>query len=452
MYLLFLLLFICIGNLSSQVVGTFVSSDYSTGKLASLENFNGAPNFTSTDYSGDVSIFIHNGFVYLLEAGTPSKIHKFSSLDLENDLYKENDNNGFVLDNLVNDGLCVNSFSGADPVSIDFVSETKAYLVLYNYAKVLIVNPSATNINDFKLGELNLSSFSDDDSCPEIRAVKIFNNQAFFTLQRLDRNNSWAVNNDAKIVIVNINDDTIIDNIDTTGLRNPNSQLKVYQNKLFVSFQGPIYPVDSNYGGLIYFDTTNIYHEQLSDISVKDFAFYQNDIYLLDYNGWGDVSLKKASLDNIVGTIETAFGFTGGQNLFNLMITNNNLWLLDRTTDNGAIHKIDLNTEELVSYSLIDYPPYEIASGDNSTNISIDSDNTNILMYPNPTSTTINIRSSNIINYVSVSTIEGQVVKEYAPEKTTITINTDNLNAGIYILKVKTEQKTFTKKLVVTKR
>ena len=76
-----------------------------------------------------------------------------------------------------------------NPYDIVSLSDTKAYILRYGSSKVWIVNPQATNADDFKIGELDLDSYIAEDNSngtPNPSAGTIVDGKLFITLQRLN--------------------------------------------------------------------------------------------------------------------------------------------------------------------------------------------------------------------------------------------------------------------------
>lgn len=72
-----------------------------------------------------------------------------------------------------------------NPYDLVFVSETKAYLLRYNSSTAWIINPSASNANEFKIGELDLSAYADADGTPEMASGTIIDGKLYIAMQRL---------------------------------------------------------------------------------------------------------------------------------------------------------------------------------------------------------------------------------------------------------------------------
>ena len=106
----------------------------------------------------------------------------------------------------------------SNPYKMIFVSHEKAYLLRYGKTNAWIVNPSATTVEEFKIGELDLSSYGDQDGLPEMNNGLIVNGELFITFQRLNRNDNWS-RNTAYVAVFDTTMDTEID----TGISNPDN-------------------------------------------------------------------------------------------------------------------------------------------------------------------------------------------------------------------------------------
>ena len=140
----------------------------------------------------------------------------------------------------------------SNPHDMIFVSETKAYVLRYNKTKAWIVNPSATNEADFKIGELDLSTYSTGDGLPEMDAGLIIDGRLYIVLQRLEGVVQEVIH-DAYIAVFDVNTDQEID-VNITGdsfkgipltFRNPTAHAYVSENNaLYVQSSGSFFPVD----------------------------------------------------------------------------------------------------------------------------------------------------------------------------------------------------------------
>ena len=74
-----------------------------------------------------------------------------------------------------------------------------------------------------------------------------------------------------------------------------------------------------------------------------------------------------------------------------------------------------------------------------------------VIVYPNPSSEIIVVHATNNINSVAIFTIDGRNIQTYKNPLTSteFTINVQNLSAGLYTLKVNTDNGIFSKKIIV---
>ncbi len=97
--------------------------------------------------------------------------------------------------------------SGSNPHDFLLLSETKAYVTLYERSGLLIVDPSSGRIT----GTIDLSAFADGDGIPEMDQLLYCHNRIFVSLQRLDRNNLFQPAGLSQIVIIDPETDAIVD-------------------------------------------------------------------------------------------------------------------------------------------------------------------------------------------------------------------------------------------------
>ena len=95
----------------------------------------------------------------------------------------------------------------ANPYDIAVVSATKAYVVQYNSANVLIVDPSSGAIT----GSISLAALADADGIPEAASITIAGGRAFIALQQLDRNAFYAAPTHSHIAVVDTATDQLVD-------------------------------------------------------------------------------------------------------------------------------------------------------------------------------------------------------------------------------------------------
>lgn len=202
------------------------------------------------------------------------------------------------------------STEGADvesnPHDLVFASSEKAYLLRYGSTKAWIVNPSATTEAEFKIGELPLSSYADQDGLPEMHSGVIVGGKLFITLQRLEW---WSPTVTAYIAVFDITTDEEIE----TGkgedgrkgipldIKNPGAiQYLAENDTIYVQGVGSYFPVEYTGGivsvdpdtydtALVLDDGTDANHPygQISGMAIVS----ATKGYFVGYDGWGDNTL-----------------------------------------------------------------------------------------------------------------------------------------------------------------
>lgn len=86
---------------------------------------------------------------------------------------------------------------------------------------------------------------------------------------------------------------------------------------------------------------------------------------------------------------------------------------------------------------------------DLATSISEKTTPSAIRVYPNPATNQINIESEEMIRSAELFTIDGKIIKKVNPNSKTLNIRLVGLNAGMYFLRVQTEGRIFTEKIVM---
>lgn len=102
--------------------------------------------------------------------------------------------------------------NSGNPYDLITVNDQKAYVLRYNSAEVLIVNPSATNEAEFITGSIDLSAYApaeNSDNVPRVSAAVLVGNKLFITLQRL--NDSYQPVNTGYVAAYDVTTDEEID-------------------------------------------------------------------------------------------------------------------------------------------------------------------------------------------------------------------------------------------------
>ena len=200
--------------------------------------------------------------------------------------------------------------SNSNPYDLVFADDEKAYLIRYGSDTAWIVNPEASTESAFKIGELDLSGYSDADGTPEMAAAIIADNLLFIALQRIDTSGGWGnyTHNTPYVAVFDPATDEEVDiancNCDLKGIAIEDiSNLLTIQ---YVDNTGMIYVQGvgnwdsadtSASGGIVRIDPATYETELiLSDASdygaVSGMAIVSGTKgYFVGYAGWGDNSL-----------------------------------------------------------------------------------------------------------------------------------------------------------------
>ncbi len=276
-------------------------------------------------------------------------------------------------------------FSTQDPGEVDsgnphdlvFVSSTKAYLLRYGSTKAWIVNPSATTEAGFKIGELDLSAYTDADGAPEMHCGVIANGKLFIVMQRIV---DWCPTDIAYVAVFDTATDTEINTGMGEGsmigipltIKNPGSiQYMVENNRIYIqgvgSYPGgscdPVYEYTGGiesinpvtYASAIVLDdgdaTTHPYGAISGMLIVSP-----TKGYFVGYAGWGDNTLY--AFNPTTGVVSGALaGFQSinisGMNSGTYLDKNNMMWICDSTNAQVKIVDTENNTlNENVSTNL----------------------------------------------------------------------------------------------------
>lgn len=96
----------------------------------------------------------------------------------------------------------------SNPAAMAFVDDTKAYVLRYGSTKAWIINPSASTEAEFKIGELDLSTYDEGDGTPEMQDAVIVGDRLFIVMQRLS---SFQPTETAYVAVFDVTADTEID-------------------------------------------------------------------------------------------------------------------------------------------------------------------------------------------------------------------------------------------------
>jgi len=96
--------------------------------------------------------------------------------------------------------------TSTNPHSLVIANQNRAFLLRYESRRAWIVNPSATTNKDFKIGELSLYDYADEDGVPEMTSGVVVGSRLFIAVQRLyrDTDGIWKAKNDSYLAVFDI--------------------------------------------------------------------------------------------------------------------------------------------------------------------------------------------------------------------------------------------------------
>jgi len=77
--------------------------------------------------------------------------------------------------------------ANSNPQDLVFTAPDKAYLIRYGTTHAWIVDPTAIQVSGFKVGELDLSAYADQDGLPEMNRAVVVGDKVFIVAQRMNR-------------------------------------------------------------------------------------------------------------------------------------------------------------------------------------------------------------------------------------------------------------------------
>jgi len=118
---------------------------------------------------------------------------------------------------------------GSNPHDIAFISASKAYVTFYESNFIGVINP-ATGV---ELGRIDISQFDiPNDGSADADQMQIVGAKVFVTIQNMQ---NWNATQNARIIVINSVNDSVLDTIVITGLTNP------YENKDYCPATGKLY-------------------------------------------------------------------------------------------------------------------------------------------------------------------------------------------------------------------
>jgi hypothetical protein len=304
-------------NTSSQIAFVDGQTQIVTGELLIREQ-------------SDYSINVYQSAIYHIGRWRIDTIEKFNVDNLTDYVWSHTTKDAGV------DGT-------SNPYSIVFANENKAYLLRYGSATVWIVNPSAQEFADFKIGELDLSAYATLDpvnNLSRMAAAVVNDGKLYITMQRLD--DGWA----PQTAYVAVFDTETDEEIETNS--NPDDGLKgiplVGQNPL----ENSIYSANGN----IYVTTRSSYSatdvnlSTIEEINPVDYA-----IRKVIHAGAVDGNLTHGIRGSVIVSDEKGYFFT---NAYIERVESSTLYEFNPTTGEITASDVSENGAEAISFITLD--------------------------------------------------------------------------------------------------
>jgi hypothetical protein len=211
-----------------------VAADYSSSQVAYLDY---ATQTVDDGYyaktQSDYAISVYQNDVYHIGRFFIDTISKYNTDDASTEVWSYS----------TQDDL---DSTSRNPYTLVSLSEDKAYLVRYASDKIWIVNPQATDVDSFKIGELDLASYVPDNNTigtPGPSAAVISDDKLFVVMQRLD--DSYGSTNPVYLAVFDTTTDSEIEtNADTTdsvmgvpllGLNPLEHSVRAFEDKVYIT-------------------------------------------------------------------------------------------------------------------------------------------------------------------------------------------------------------------------
>ena len=251
-----------------------------------------------------------------------------------------------------------------NPYDLVSLSDTKAYLLRYGSDKVWIVNPQATQFDDFKLGELDLSGYIADDNTkgtPNPSSATIADGKLFIAMQRLSdsfsANTAYVAVFDTETdeeIETNANADDAVKGIPLNGLNPLNHSVVSQGDSVYVTTRNSYSSVD-------------LALSQVEAISVSDYS-------LRSVLSASDITDNTAAfIGSSVVVSETKGYFVASQTFYTPSYHElSTVYSFNPTTGVIPDEKIADTGTEQISYIALDAANYLWISVSNPTNPGVD--------------------------------------------------------------------------------
>jgi hypothetical protein len=334
-------------NAAFVLTTDYESGSYSTIDLTTDTAIKDLPAQSGIIESDNAGAYF-NGRIYIINRGTASNITVVDRADPT---------------------AALNQFSTGDdtnPYAMAFNSDTEAYVCLYAKNEIIVVDPTATS--DQIKATIDLSGFmaaGDPDGIVEAGTMLKVNDYLFVALQRLNRNNYFAAENDALLVVIDTTTHTVVDTdastpavVDAITLTGRNPQFMFYDEvsgKIFVAETGS-YGV--NDGGVETVDPTAF---EAEGFIIDESELGGDAGAVVVSNGSGYVVVAGTWPNNTITTFDTSDGTKGDDLLVNgafipslTLDDQGRLFVPDRTTTAPGVRIYDTTDNTEITTGAID--------------------------------------------------------------------------------------------------
>ena len=161
-----------VSSASGKIV--MVTSDYATGNTAVYDISSGTFSDNVLPLYQDARVKTDGKYLYIIEGFGADAFSKYDPLSIAegNEIYQ------------------YSVGANSNPHDIVFF-ESKAYVILYGSDKIWVVDPDAVDEKSFKIGEIDISQWADDDGSPEAHLGFVYEGMIYVVLQRYNIN-TWV--------------------------------------------------------------------------------------------------------------------------------------------------------------------------------------------------------------------------------------------------------------------
>lgn len=186
-----------------------------------------------------------------------------------------------------------------NPYVLVSLSESKAYILRYGSSKVWIVNPQATNSEDFKVGELDLAGYAQETNSagtPNPASAVITDGKLYIAMQRFDDDYAagtayvavFDTATDTEIE-TNANDQDSVKGIPLMGVNPLEHSLVANEDKVYVTTRNGYSSFDLTYSRIEAINTSDYSLTEVlnaGDIADNSAAFIKSSVVISPEQGY----------------------------------------------------------------------------------------------------------------------------------------------------------------------